>query len=269
MRTPLSAEILDQAPKLRGIVRHGAGLDMVPLAAATARRIPVANVPGANAQAVAEYCFAAIFCLLRKLKEADAVLRSQDWGSARRVGAPRELAGRTLGIVGMGNIGRRVAAIGGTGFGMEVIGATRTPGKLPHGVAPASIDELFSRSDVIVLSCPLSEETRGLVNARLLHLVKPTAILINVSRGAVIDEQAFVDALRLGRLAGAALDVFTVQPIKPGHPFFNLPNVLLTPHLAGLTRESMVAMSVASAREMLRILSGTQPENLVNPEIYA
>jgi D-3-phosphoglycerate dehydrogenase len=219
---------------------------------------------------VAEYCFAAIFCLLRKLNEADEVLRAQDWGSARQqVAAASELAGRTLGIVGVGKIGRRVAAIGGTGFGMKVIGATRTTRELPAGIAPARIDELFSRSDVIVLSCPLSEETRGLVNAKLLHRVKPTAILINVSRGAVIDQQAFVDALRLGRLAGAALDVFTVQPLRPGHPFFDLPNVLLTPHLAGLTRESMVAMSVASAREMLRILSGARPENLVNPEIYA
>lgn len=270
VRTPLPSDIVDHAPRLRGIVRHGAGLDMVPVAAATARRIPVANVPGANAQAVAEYCFAAAFELMRRLALADQTLRGPGWGKARSLSdGALELGGKTLGIVGVGNIGRRVARIGGAGFGMSVLGASRRPEALPEGVVPATIEELFARSDIVVLSCPLTDQTRGLVGHNLLRLAKPTAVLVNVSRGAVIDDQALADALREGRLAGAALDVFAVQPLPPDHAFFSLKNVLLTPHLAGLTKESMTLMSTVSAEEMVRILSGARPLNLVNPEIYA
>lgn len=270
VRTPLPSDIVDHAPRLRGIVRHGAGLDMVPVAAATARRIPVANVPGANAQAVAEYCFAAAFELTRRLALADQTLRGPGWGKARSLSdGALELGGKTLGIVGVGNIGRRVARIGGAGFGMSVLGTSRRPQALPEGVVPVTTEELFARSDIVVLSCPLTDQTRGLVGRDLLRLAKPTAVLVNVSRGAVIDDQALADALREGRLAGAALDVFTVQPLPPDHAFFSLRNILLTPHLAGLTKESMTLMSTVSAEEMVRILSGARPLNLVNPEIYA
>jgi D-3-phosphoglycerate dehydrogenase / 2-oxoglutarate reductase len=270
VRTPLPPDIVDHAPGLRGIVRHGAGLDMVPVAAATARRIPVANVPGANAQAVAEYCFAATFELMRRLALADRTLRTSGWGTARSLSdSALELGGRTLGVVGVGNIGRRVAQIGRAGFGMRVLGTARRPETLPADVVPAAIEELFAQSDIIVLSCPLTDQTRGLIGPDLLRLAKATAVLVNVSRGAVIDDQALADALLDGRLGGAALDVFAVQPLPQDHAFFGLKNVLLTPHLAGLTKESMTLMSTVSAEEMVRILSGARPLNLVNPEIYA
>jgi D-3-phosphoglycerate dehydrogenase len=243
---------------------------MVPVAAATARRIPVANVPGANAQAVAEYCFAAVFELSRRLALADQTVRAAGWAKARSLSDDAlELREKTLGVIGVGNIGCRVAQIGRAGFGMTVLGTSRRPEMLPDGVVPAKIEALFERSDIIVLSCPLTDETRGLVGQDLLRRAKPAALLVNVSRGAVIDDHALADALRDGRLAGAALDVFTVQPLPADHPFFGLRNVLLTPHLAGLTKESMVRMSTVSAEEMVRILAGARPLNLVNPEIYA
>lgn len=270
VRTPLPAEAVEQATKLRGIVRHGAGLDMVPLSAATARRIPVASVPGANAQAVAEYCFAVAFELYRQLARVDSNLRKQGWSGARaQASGARELRGRVLGVVGVGAVGRRVAQIGAAGYAMSVLGATRRPETLPPDVRPVALPELFELSDIIVVSCPLTEQTRGLVDGPLLDRARRDAILVNVSRGAVVDGAALAAALRGGRLAGAALDVFDPQPLPPGHAFFDVPNLLLTPHIAGLTRESMIEMSTRSAWEMVRILAGERPLELANPEIYA
>ncbi len=268
VRVALPPDILDHAPKLRAIARHGAGLDMIPLAAATARRIPVAYVPGANAAAVAEYCFAALMQLSRRLGRIDGALRQEGWGAARQLAdGAGEISGRTLGIVGFGNIGRRVAAIG-AGFGMRVLVHTPRPSLLPENVLPIGLPELFREADRIVLCCPLNEQTRGMVDAALLRQVRPGAVLVNVARGAVVDEAALADALRSGKLGGAALDVFTTQPLAAGHPFFDLPNLLLTPHIAGLTSDSLRQMSEGAVTEMLRMLRGERPHNLANPEIY-
>jgi D-3-phosphoglycerate dehydrogenase len=268
VRVALPPDIIDHAPRLRAIARHGAGLDMIPMAAATARRIPVAFVPGANAAAVAEYCFAALMQLSRRLGGIDAALRRDGWGAARQLAdGAGELSGRTLGIVGFGNIGRRVAAIG-AGFGLRVMVHTPRPGLLPEGVLPAELPELFREADRIVLCCPLNEQTRGMVDAALLRQMRPGAVLVNVARGAVVDEAALADALRSGQLGGAALDVFTTQPLVPDHPFFGLPNLLLTPHIAGLTSDSLRQMSQGAVAEMLRMLRGERPHNFANPEIY-
>lgn len=268
VRVHLPADIIDHAPQLVAIARHGAGLDMIPVAAATARRIPVSYVPGANAAAVAEYCFAAMLALRRRLVTADAVLRNDGWAAARAVSAGAgELGGKSLGIIGFGQIGRRVAAIG-AGFGMKVLTATRRPDALPEAVTPLSMEALFEQSDMIVLCCPLTPETRGIVNAALLARVKSGAILVNVSRGAVVVEAALIEALGNGRLAGAALDVFDTQPLPADHPYFARSNLLLTPHLAGLTDESMKEMSLRSAADMVSMLRGERPTCLANPEIY-
>ncbi len=269
VRAKLPDDILDHAPQLRGIVRHGVGLDFIPVAAATAAGVPVANLPGVNVQAVAEYCFAALLHLRRPVARVDATLREANWDAARGMaGSAAEIGGTTLGIVGVGSIGRRVAEMARLGFGMSVLGSSRRRGRMPEGVDEAELDELFRRSDAVVLSCPLTDDTRGLVDARRLALMKPDAVLINVSRGPVIDAEAVLDALRAEALGGAAMDVFDVQPLPRDSDLLTCPRLLLTPHVAGITATSMRNMSLGAAGEMLRILRGERPANLVNPECF-
>lgn len=269
VRTHLPADLLERPHRLLGIVRHGTGLDMIPVQAATAQGVPVANVPGVNAEAVAEYCIGSLLALARQLHAMDRELRSMGWTEARRrTEATIELSGRTIGIVGVGAIGRRIAEICHHGFGMRVLGAQRRRDALPAFVEPTELDALFAASDFVSLNCPLTPETRHLVDARRLRMMKPHALLVNASRGAVIDETALAQALAEGWIGGAALDVFTEQPLARAHPFLGLPNVLLTPHAAGLTQEASRRMSEGTAQEVLRLLAGKRPENLVNPEIW-
>ncbi len=187
----------------------------------------------------------------------DAKLRANGWRDARVLAdASQELFGKTIGIIGLGSIGTRLAEICHHGFGMKVLGHQRRLDAVPAFVQRQPLDELLTASDFVVLACPLTEETRHLIDARRLALMKSTAVLVNVARGAVVDEAALVEALRQHRIAGAALDVFAQQPLAPDHPFMQLHNVLLTPHLAGLTVESMKRMSDGAADEVLRLLAG-------------
>jgi D-3-phosphoglycerate dehydrogenase len=209
----------------------------------------------------------ALMHLRRPLYRLDSRLRGEGWGAARPMADNLiELSGSTLGILGVGTIGRRIADMARGGFGMKVLGTSRRRGALPAGVDEVALSELFSRSDAIAVCCALTEETRGLVNRDLLGRMQPHAILVNVSRGAVIETPAIIDALRTGKIGGAALDVFDVQPLPPDDALFDCPNLLLTPHTAGITATSGRAMAVGSAEEMLRILRGEPPLNLVNPE---
>jgi D-3-phosphoglycerate dehydrogenase len=268
VRAQLPPTIFDGASKLRAVVRHGVGLDMIPVEAATARGIPVANLPGSNTQAVVEYCLAAMLQLRRRLATLDGSLRSKGWAAARPLAdASLELGGTTCGIVGVGAIGSRLAQVAGA-LGMRVLGLTRRPDGLPSGVEAADKHRLFSQADVVVLCCPLTEQTRGLVDSATLSLMKRDAILINVSRGPVIDTQALVDALRAGRLGGAALDVHDRQPLTGGEPVFEAPNLLLTPHVAGITDTSMRAMSEGTVATVLALLRGERPANVVNPQVF-
>ncbi|TXM88321.1 hydroxyacid dehydrogenase [Methylobacterium sp. WL30] len=266
VRAQLPDDILDHAPKLRGIVRHGVGLDFVPLAAATARGIPVANLPGSNTGAVAEYVLSALLALRRRLADVDAGLRRDGWLAAKtRANDLAEIGGTTLGILGMGEIGRRVAGIARHGFGLRVLGASRTASDHGGLVEPVDVATLFSGSDAVVIACPLTDATRGLVDAALIGQMRPGAVLINVARGPIVVTDAVVAALNAGRLGGAALDVFEHQPLAPDHPLHACPNLLLTPHVAGTTATSLRAMGLGAVEEMLRILSGERPRNLVNP----
>ena len=268
VRSQLPDDAMEHAPLLRGIVRHGVGLDWVPMAAATARRIPVANLPGSNTQAVAEYVFAALFHLRRRIGPIDGWLRTAGWKDAKtRASDTEEIAGGTLGILGVGEIGRRVAAIARHGFGMRVLGHSRGSTNHEGLIEPVSREALFERSDVVVVACALTEDTRGMVDARLLGLMKRSALLINVARGAILDTPAVVAALKAGTIAGAALDVFEVQPLAVDHPLHACPNLLLTPHVAGTSSTSLRTMGLRSAEEMLRILRGERPLNLVNPQV--
>lgn len=268
VRAQLAPDVFDHAPKLRAVVRHGVGLDMIPVAAATARGIPVANLPGSNTAAVVEYCIAAMLHLRRGLAAMDARVRSEGWAAARPLADHgTELRQSVCGIVGVGAVGSQLAGVA-TGLGMRVLGLTRRPGSLPAQVEPVSKQVLFEQADIVVLCCPLNEQTRGLVDAATVAMMKPGAILINVARGPVIATAAVLAALRQGRLGGAALDVHERQPLAPGDPVFDCPNLLLTPHVAGITATSMLAMSHGAVGTMLALLRGESPSNVVNPEVF-
>ena len=269
IRSKLPDDIFEAAPQLRAIAIHGTGIDLVPLAEATRRGVPVANLPGANAQSVAEYCVMAMLMLARNIPAITQAMRTQPWDEARKLAAPaHEIAAMTVGIVGVGEIGARVAKICRLGFGMRVLGTQRRMDRLPPEAQGAQLDELIAQSDFIVLACPLTPETHHLFEAGRIAALKPSAWLINVGRGPVIEEAALVDALHAKRIAGAMLDVYEHYRIPPGHPLFALGNVILTPHLAGSTHESRARASVRAADELLRMLAGEKPINLVNPEAW-
>lgn len=268
VRAQLPPDLFDHAPRLRAIVRHGVGLDMIPVAAATARGIPVANLPGSNTQTVVEYCLAAMLHLRRGLATMDARLRSEGWTAARPLAdGGTELAGGVCGIVGVGAIGSRLAAVAGA-LGMHVLGLARRPASLPAGVEAVDKAALFARSDVVVLCCPLTDQTRGMVDAATVAAMKPGAVLVNVARGPVIDTDAVLHALREGRLGGAALDVHDRQPLTGSEAVFDAPNLLLTPHVAGISDTSMRAMSEQAIATLLALLRGERPPNVVNTEVF-
>ncbi|MFL5260651.1 MAG: NAD(P)-dependent oxidoreductase [Hyphomicrobiales bacterium] len=267
VRANIPAALFTRQRRLRAAIRHGAGLDMIPVDAATVAGVLVANVPGANAVTVAEYVTFASLALLRRFRFIDTDLRSKGWLAGRsHAESAGELGGRTIGIIGMGNIGRAIAAAAMGGFGMRVLGHSRRNAGFPEHVTPVSLDELLAQSDIVVLACPLTEETRGMIGATELARMRTGALLINVSRGPVVVEADLVSALHSGRLGGAALDVFATQPLPADHPFFGFANVILTPHLAGITEEAMERMGTVVAQETIRILAGRLPVNLVNPE---
>lgn len=269
IRSKLPDDIFEVAPRVRAVTIHGTGVDLVPLAAASARGVLVANLPGSNAQSVAEYCVLAMLMLARNIAAINAAMHTQPWDEARRLAAPaREITGLTVGVVGVGEIGGRVAQICARGFGMRVLGNQRRMDRLPPEAQGAGLDDLVAQSDFIVIACPLNPQTHHLFDAARLGAMKSSAWLINAGRGPVIDEQALIEALRERRIAGAMLDVYEHYRIEAGHPLLALDNVLLTPHLAGSTRESRARASVRAADETLRMLAGEKPRNLVNPEAW-
>ena len=270
VRAPIPAGLFERANKLRAAIRHGAGLDMIPVEAASAAGVLVANVPAVNAVSVAEHVFTVTLMLLRRSRAIDRDLRGTGWEAGRaHADLAHDLGGRTVGIVGFGNVGRAIHRIASAGFGLEVLTVERTNQALPAGVRAVSLDALMGEADIVVLCCPLNEETRGMIDAARIARMKPHALLINVSRGPVVEETALIAALRENRIAGAALDVFASQPVPTDHPFFGFDNVVLTPHLAGITEESMARMGLGAADETARVLAGDLPKNLVNPDVVA
>jgi D-3-phosphoglycerate dehydrogenase len=266
-RSKLPDDVFQAAPRVRAVAIHGTGTDLVPLADATARGVMVSNIPGGNAQSVAEYCVMAMLVQARGIFRIVDALKRDSWDGARALGADtHEIAGMTVGLVGVGEIGKRVAKICRDGFGMRVLGNQRRMERLPSEAEPSTLENLVATSDFVVVTCPLNEDTRYLFNRKRIESMKPTAWLINVGRGPVVEEEALVAALRERRIGGAMLDVYEHYRLPPGHPLFALDNVVLTPHLAGMTRESRGRMSVAAAEEILRMLAGERPKNFVNPE---
>lgn len=268
VRVRLPDDIFEHASKLKACVRHGVGLDYIPVEAATQAGVPVANLPDSNTQAVVEHVVASVLMLARDLHRFEAAYREEGWSVRYRANG-MELSGRTVGIVGLGRIGRGVAAALHGGFGMKVLGYDKFEVLgLPKFIKPVSLEEVFAGSDFITLHAPLLPETKGLVNTRLLEEVKPGAFLINAARGGLVDDEALIAALRSGRLKGAALDVFEPEPLPSDHPYFRLRNLTLTPHLAAFTEEGLVRMSSGAAEAVLSILRGERPASIVNPEVW-
>jgi phosphoglycerate dehydrogenase-like enzyme len=240
----IDAEVIGAAPRLRLIVQYGSGLEGVDRAAAEARGIPVRNVPGVNAEAVAEHALFLMLALARRLP------RHADSFSRRIVGDPvgMELRGKTLGIVGLGSSGRALARLG-RAMGMSVIATRRRaqPGDTDPDVdelgGPGQIDALLARADFVSLHVPSGPETRGLLDAARLARMRPTAFIVNVGRGDLIDRVALEEALVRGRIAGAGLDVYWREPPDPDDPLLRMPNVVATPHVAGLTHESLARVA--------------------------
>jgi D-3-phosphoglycerate dehydrogenase len=227
----------------------------------------VANTPDTNSNAVAEYAVSAMLAMARRLADFDDAVRDGGWNRRMIAGEQsRELRGSALGIIGFGAIGRRVAEIAGAGFGMKLLAHTSTPSKLPPHVDPAELTELFARSDYIVIACPLTPATRGMVNKTLFAHAHPTTVLVNVARGPIIQQGDLIDALSSGTIGGAVLDVFEQHPLSADSPLRALQNVLLTPHIAGLTQDASMAMGLAAVDTMLALLRGQRPHNIVNPE---
>jgi (S)-sulfolactate dehydrogenase len=255
-RTRVDAALLSSAPKLRVVGRLGVGLDNIDVEACKAKGIQVIPAIGANALAVAEYVICAVMLLLRRAYSSSAAVAAGEWPRGA-LGEGRETAGKTLGIVGFGGIGRLVAKLA-QGLGMKVIAAdAMIPAGSPvwreTGVVQRGLDELLAESDAVTLHVPLTRETRQLIDAARIGRMKPGAVLINTARGGVVDEAALVAALRSRRLGGAALDVFEHEPLPGGSALAEIPNLVLTPHVAGVTREanervsSMIAQKVAEA----------------------
>ncbi len=266
-------ELFQAAPCLRllGVCRNS--LDHVDVHAATAAGVLVVHTPGRNAQAVAEHTFGLMLSLVRHIPAADSLVRAGRWEdpvgpytTLRGV----ELSGKTLGIIGLGAIGRRVARIA-RGFGMRVLAYdpyVRRPGERARGAALVALDDLLRASDVVTIHVPGNDETRGLLNAARLALLKPGAYIIDTADYAVIDETALLDAQRSGRIAGAAFDVFESHPVPTSSPLLSLPSVVLTPHIGGATRETVTRYSWAMVEEVRRVLAGKRPRNLANPAAW-
>lgn len=254
-------------PDLKVVTRYGVGLDNIDVAYATAHGIPVAYVPDYCMVDVAEHAMALLLALSRKVAGFDRSVRGGAWDIQACVPLNR-LTGRTLGLIGFGRIAREVAGRA-SAFGLRVLATapSMTPGSTAvGGVTAVTLDELLRTSDFVSIHCPSSDATRGLIDAGALRKMKPTACLINTSRGDIVDETALADALAAGGIAGAALDVRVAEPPVEGDRLIGMPQVIHTPHAAFYSSESLVELRQRAAMETLRVLRGGEPENLVNPE---
>jgi phosphoglycerate dehydrogenase-like enzyme len=262
-RTRFPASLLSRLPALEFLALTGRNSGHVDVAAATARGVLVAETAGSSVAAI-ELTFGLIIATVRRIAQEDRALRAGRWQTS--IGL--DLAGKTLGVVGLGRIGSRVAAFGQF-LGMRVLawGPTLTPERAgTAGVTYTSLEQLMAESDVVTVHTRLSPLTRGLITARHLALMKPTAFLINTARGPIVDEAALVEVLRQRRIAGAGLDVFDVEPLPPDHPLLGLDNVVLTPHIGYVTREAYEAFFRGVVENIEAFLEGKVPPRTLNPE---
>lgn len=267
---PVSAETIDAAQRCLAIVRYGVGVDTVDLAAATKAGICVANVPDYGTQEVALHAFSLLLAVHRRLRTYDTAVRAGRWPAGPSVAPPiRRIHGLTLGIVGFGRIGRSLAAYAAP-LGMHLLTFDPYVSRTAAAQAGATLVDyatLLRQSDMVSFHAPLGSDTRHLLGDEELQLMKPTAIVVNTSRGAVVDTAVLARALREGRLAGAGLDVFEGEPLAADHPLRETPNTLLTPHVAWYSEEARRALKRSVAEEVVRVSQGEWPRSLVNQDV--
>ncbi len=264
----MTARVIEGLKRCKIIARYGIGVDNVDLVAATRAGILVTNVPDYCIDEVSDHALALLLSLARRIVLADGAVRAGAWDVVAHAGI-RRLCGQTLGLVGFGKIAIAVAAKAQS-FGLRVLACDPyldSKAMAPHGVQAVDFDGLLAESDAVSIHVPLSPETRNLIGARELARMKPTAFLINTSRGGIVDELALAEALKAGRIGGAALDVLSAEPPPPDHPLRKLPNVILTPHLAFYSRESVIELQTKAAEEVARALKGEPPRSPVNREV--
>ncbi len=261
---PVTARVIEGAKRLRGIVKYGVGIDAIDIAAAARRGIPVVNIPEYAEETVAEGAFALMIALARKLGPLHSEMERSGWVWPVPQWLGNDLSGKTLGLVGVGRIGRNLARMAGAGFRMRVLGYdpyVNTEQMRVAGVEKRErLSDVLGAADFVSLHAVLNKETRGLIGAAEIAMMKPSAILINVSRGALVDEAALAEALLSGRIAGAGLDVFSREPLaKSRHPLsalFGRPNVLLTPHVTFYTEEAMTRLEQETLARCDELLAG-------------
>src|SRR5262245_63741515 len=261
----ITAECLEKPGKLRAIARAGVGVDNIDVPAATRKGIVVMNTPGGNSVSAAEHTIALMLALARRVPAADATMKGGGWDRNKFVGT--EVAGKTLGVIGLGRIGREVARRA-AGLDMNVIAldpfvTAAKAAEMGYAVA-ASLDELLPKVDFLTVHVPLSAETKSLIGARELGMMKKSARVLNVARGGIIDEAALAQALAAGTIAGAGIDVFSVEPIAADNPLVKAPNVILTPHLGASTVEAQENVAVEAAQLIANFLLKGQVANAVN-----
>lgn len=270
-----SREVMAHCPRLKVVSRMGVGVDSIDLEAATELGILACNVPGVNTAEVADHAVAMLLALTRRLPDAVRTTREGAWGTDGRLTVDymqtvRRIAGHTVGIIGFGNIGRAFA-MRIRGFGpARIIAADpyveQTTADL-YGVKLVPLEELLRASDYMTVHTSLTEETRHMINADTLTLMKPTAILVNTARGPVVDGAALAAALQSRQIEAAALDVTEVEPIDAQDPLLSLPNVIVTPHLAGFSPTFLDECPIRQAENIIRVLTGEAPHGLANPEV--
>jgi D-3-phosphoglycerate dehydrogenase len=260
---PFDSSVFAACPNLKVIARTGVGVDAIDVHAATQAGVVVVTTPGANEQAVADHTLAMILTLQRRISENDAAIREGRWDRAGAL-TPSDLYGATVGLIGSGVIGRSVIRRL-RAFGTTVCVYDPYLTEPPEGTEVVDLPTLLSRSDVITVHAPLTQGTRGLLGVAEFAAMKPGAFVVNVSRGGIIDEVALAESIRAGHLGGAGLDTFEREPIGDS-PLRELPTVIMSPHIAGLSHRSIEAMTQQATRAVLDVLSGRLPEHPVNPE---
>lgn len=257
-RGAVDARVIDASPRLRVISKHGTGVDGIDLAAASSRGIPVLRALAANAQSVAEFAISLAVAGLKDLHLLDQAVKSGRWPTEGYKG--RDMAGASIGLIGYGEIGRRVAGFArALGMSVSVHSPRLDPQALPSAIAyKKDLGDLLSSSDIVSLHCPLTEDTRHLLDERRIGMMRAGSFLVNTARGALVDENALIRALRDGPIAGAALDCFEEEPLPADHPLRALPNVILTPHAAGTSRGAIRNMGIQSVNNVLDVLLGRE-----------
>jgi len=272
---PIGQDVIDKLPKLKVIAQYAVGYDNIDVSLATKRKIAVTNTPGVLTETTADLTWALIMAASRRLVEADRYIRERNWNVAwgPELLCGSDIYGATLGIIGLGRIGSAVARRA-AGFNMKILYHTRSENEFTQDIEQSArgrrvdFHKLLKESDIISIHIPLNSETHHMISKQEFNLMKLGAILVNTSRGPVIDEEALFKALESGRLSAAGLDVFNTEPLQHNSPLMNLSNIVLAPHIGSASTSTRSTMATMCAENLIAVLSGARPVNIVNPEVF-